>query len=477
MERDSSLRGRLLRGLLPAVFLIIVASAVLPYLFALQPAEHAFDRALGDGAYAIATIIRTLPPEQVVIDPQAEGAIRSDSVDQVMFAVIAPDGRLLAGDPPLVPGRRPDASDNPWIHTEVIGGQPMRVFSLLAPCANVDCEIRIAETLRKRDALRRGALIAVFLPEGLLGLFIVVFVALGVRRALTPLQAYSARLLRLGELGWQEMDPNETVVEVRPLIRALNRSAAALRSAAEAQQRFLSTAAHQLRTPLAGVKAAADLAQLTSDPVQMRSQLAQVSRSADRVARLANQLLALARSDPQAQRPDELAPCDLAEICADLIEDTLRRAQVANIDLGFELVAAPLQGHALLLRELAANLIDNALRYTCSGGRVTVRCGAGEGGTPGAWLEVEDDGPGIPPEMHESVLGRFVRLPGTQGEGSGLGLAIVKEICETHGARLQLLDAAPRNMASSAAAGARTGPGLRVRVDFRYDGASPSGRS
>ncbi|MDE3009750.1 MAG: sensor histidine kinase N-terminal domain-containing protein [Pseudomonadota bacterium] len=464
MERNSSLRGRLLRGLLPAVFLIIVASAVFPYLLALRPAESAFDRALGDGAYAIATIIRSLPPEQVVIDAQAEGAIRSDSVDTVLFAVLDPEGRLLAGDAALLLRPRAASQANPWIHTELVTGQPMRVFSLVAPCGRANCEIRIGETLRKRDALRRGTLLAAFLPEGALALFIVVFVALGVRRALAPLQAYSARLLQLGELGWQEMDPEETVAEVRPLIRALNRSAAALRSAAEAQQRFLSTAAHQLRTPLAGLKASADLAQLTTDPEQMHLQLAQVSRSADRVARLANQLLALARSDPRVQRPEELAPCDLAEICADLIEDSLRRAHAANIDLGFELNPAPLHGHPLLLRELLANLIDNALRYTPGGGRVTVRCGPAAHADGSTWLEVEDDGPGIPADMHESVLGRFVRLPGTPGEGSGLGLAIVKEICETHHARLQLLDS--RASADPVRHGVDWRPGLRVRVEF-----------
>lgn len=451
MNRDTSLRGRLLRGLLPPVFLIIVASAVFPYLLAVRPAENAFDRALGDGAYAIATIIRGQPPEQVAIDAQAEGAIRSDSVDMVLFAVTGPDGRLLAGDQPLVRAHRPEDGGNPWIATADVGSQPMRVFALSAPCGAQTCEIRIAETLNKRDNLRRGVFLAAFLPAGLLGLFVVLFVVLGVRHALQPLQEYSAKLMHLGELRWQEMDPNETVEEVRPLIGALNRSAAALRSAVEAQQSFLSTAAHQLRTPLAGLKASADLAQLAVEPQQMRIQLSQVSRSADRVARLANQLLALARSDPQVQRPEELSSCDLAEISTDLIEDASRRAHLANIDLGFELSPAPLHGHPLLLRELLANLVDNALRYTPNGGCVTVRCGQAEGH---AWLEVEDNGPGIPVALRESVLGRFVRLHGTQVEGSGLGLAIVKEICETHHAALRLLDAGS------------SPSGLRVRVDF-----------
>ena len=454
--------------MLPPVFLIIVLSAVLPYALALRPAEEAFDRALGDGAYALGTIIKSQAAAAVSIDAQAEGAIRSDSLDQVLFAVMDAQGRLLAGDRQLTAQPRPAGAPNPWIHTSLSGPAPMRVFVLRSPCADQMCEIRIAETMNKRDALQRGALLAAVLPELILGLFIVLFVFVGVRRALAPLQTYTTRLLQLGELGLYGMNPRDAVEEVRPLVGALNHLATELKAAADSQQRFLSTAAHQLRTPLAGLKAAADLARLTVDPDQMRAQLVQVSRSADRVARLAGQLLALARAEPQVQKPEERVQCNLAELAEDLIDDGLRVAQTANIDLGFELASAPLVGHPLLLRELLANLLDNALRYTPNGGRVTLRTGSDPGAQPTSWLEVEDDGPGIPADQRQSALERFVRLPGTSGQGSGLGLSIVKEICDSHGAALTLTHASDRAGATPAPANETTlgRPGLLVRITF-----------
>ncbi len=472
----------MLRGLLPPVFLIILITAILPFALTLGPAEQAFDRALGDGAYAIATIIHTTAPADVMIDPQAERAIRADSLDRILFAVIGPDGRLLAGDAALAAAPRPgDALPNPWIHTEQVGAEPLRIFALLAPCARFTCQIRIGETLHKRDALQRGALLASILPACLLGVFIVLFVVYGVRRALEPLQGYTSALLRMDTAGWQALDPAQAAMEVRPLIQALNLAGERLRSATASQQRFLSTAAHQLRTPLAGLKGTADLAGVSTDPEQVRHLLRQVSRSADRVARLAGQLLAIARSDQQIQDPAQRRDCDLAELVEDLMEDALRQAAAAEIDLGFELKPAPLLGHPLLLREMMANLLDNAIRYTPPGGRVTLRTGTGTAhvpdgatsasvGKPGvvsavqspqvpmAWMEVEDDGPGIPAEHHSSVLDRFVRLPGSGGHGSGLGLAIVQEICQAHDAALSFREGAGHDAAR---------PGLCAHVAFR----------
>lgn len=523
----------MLRGLLPPVFLFILASAVLPYMLALQPAEEAFDRALGDGAYAIATMIFSTPPDKVVVDRQAEGAIRTDSLDQILFSVSGPNGVLLAGDSALTTAVRPPLAPNPWIHTDTSGAEPLRMFSLVAPCGGARCDIRIAETLHKRDALRRAALLSALVPELLLSVFMVLFVYFGVRRALAPLQSYTSNLLQVEESGWRMLDPGEAVQEVRPLILALNRAASRLRSAADSQQRFLSTAAHQLRTPLAGLKGAADLARLSHNPDQVKYLLGQLSHSADRVARLASQLLALARSEPHVQNPEQRRACDLAELAQDLIEEAVRQAAASDIDIGFELTAAPLQGHPLLLRELIANLVDNAIRYTPAGGSVTVRTGCGASPQPAfvgrgelaalegadapresgghsmplaaggpwttpesgeippmpaaaatvplpavaprglCWVEVVDDGPGIPAHLRDMVLGRFVRLPGTTGEGSGLGLAIVKEICESHAATLTMSDAllcqpcpAEDGRVASLLGLRGQRPGLRIRVEF-----------
>ena len=192
-----------------------------------------------------------------------------------------------------------------------------------------------------------------------------------------------------------------------------------------------------LRTPLAGLQAHTELAlaQPTSEPI--RAQLEQVHRATIRTARLANQLLALARAEPGA-RPST-APLDLKSLAEGEAEAWVRQSLDRDIDLGFELEPARLDGDAFLLREALSNLVHNALEYSQRGGRVTVRTGRRNGA---AFLEVEDDGPGIAPQERERVLERFYRVPGTPGTGSGLGLAIVREIAASHGAAVSITDGA-----------------------------------
>ncbi len=452
-----SLRGRLLRGLLPPAAFILIASALVPFVLIMRPAEQAFDRALGDGAYAIENMIRTTPSDQIVIDQQAESAIRADSVDLIYYAVINPSGKLVSGDAFLLSKPHPIDAPNPWVYDDEHTGEKIRVYVIKDACGKDVCEIRIAETVRARRALIQNALLAGVLPQLLLGSFALFFVFISVRRALVPFQTFASRLTKLGHHGWEAIDPQEALEEVRPLVTALNRAAMELNSAVDSQQRFLSTAAHQLRTPLAGLKAGADLARLTKNPEQLDAQLEKVSASADRVARLATQLLALARAEPQLQHPEESRDCDLRTLTADLMDDYLRLAGEKNIDLGFELSSAPLLGHPLLLRELMANLLDNAIRYTPSEGKVTLRTGMSFGPVDAAWLEVEDNGPGISPELRELATVRFARLPGVSEAGSGLGLAIVKEIVEAHHALLTM---------SNGSEPSKGRYGLVVRIDF-----------
>jgi len=452
-----SLRGRLLRGLLPPAAFILLASALVPFFLIMRPAEDAFDRALGDGAYAIENMIRTSSPDQAVIDQQAESAIRADSVDLIFYSITGPNGKLISGDDFLRFKPRPIDSPNPWIYDDLHAGEPIRVYVMQDRCGKEICEIRIAETVRARRALIQNALLAGVLPQLLLGCFALLFVFISVKRALIPFQTFAARLITLGRNDWAPIDPQDAVEEVRPLVVALNRAASELKAAVDSQQKFLSTAAHQLRTPLAGLKAGADLARLTKNPEKLDLQLAKVSASADRVARLATQLLALARAEPKLQHPEESRTCDLRALTADLMDDYLRLAGDKKIDLGFDLSPAPLVGHPLLLRELMANLLDNAIRYTPEGGKVTLRTGLSYGPIDAAWLEVEDNGPGISPEMREMATVRFARLPGVKEAGSGLGLAIVKEIVEAHHASLIMSDGSEQSS---------VGPGLIVRIEF-----------
>jgi two-component system sensor histidine kinase TctE len=220
--------------------------------------------------------------------------------------------------------------------------------------------------------------------------------------------------------------------------------------AAQNQQRFLANAAHQLRTPLAGLQAHTELALSQPMPDKARAQIEQVHRATVRTARLANQLLALARAEQGGHANG--APVNLNGLIEGEADNWLRQAMAREVDLGFELEPASVKGDAFLLREALANLVHNAIEYAPSGAHVTVRAGKRNGG---AFVEVEDDGPGIPQPERERVLERFYRVPGTPGTGSGLGLAIVRDIATGHGAGVELADGTG-------------GRGLRVALTFPH---------
>jgi two-component system sensor histidine kinase TctE len=219
--------------------------------------------------------------------------------------------------------------------------------------------------------------------------------------------------------------------------------------AAQNQQRFLANAAHQLRTPLAGLQAHTELALAQPMPEACRGHLEQVHQATIRTARLANQLLALARAEPGAR--SAAAAVNLRTVVEGEADAWVHHALAREIDLGFELEAAPVSGDAFLLREALTNLVHNAIEYSQRGGRVTVRTGRNAGQS---FVEVEDDGPGIPPQERSRVLERFYRVPGTPGTGSGLGLAIVREIAAGHGGAISLGNNGPK--------------GCRVALKFPY---------
>jgi two-component system sensor histidine kinase TctE len=204
----------------------------------------------------------------------------------------------------------------------------------------------------------------------------------------------------------------------------------------QAQRRFVADAAHQMRTPLTGLKTQAQLAMRETDPAQLRHALRQMSISVDRASHLVNQLLALARAEASEHSQQALTPLDLDSLLHEIVETWVVQALAQNIDLGYEPAGeVNILGNAFLLREMINNLIDNALRYTPDGGRVTCRVVA-QGDF--ALLEIEDSGIGISDEEALLVFNRFYRVDDNGAEGSGLGLAIVREIAELHQAAASL---------------------------------------
>ena len=226
--------------------------------------------------------------------------------------------------------------------------------------------------------------------------------------------------------------------EVHPLVRAVNDLMARLDEVLGLTNRFVADAAHELRTPVAGMKAHVELALREEDPQEMRRSLAQLYVGIERMSHLVAQLLSLARNEPTAVKQLELAPVDLARLAFDVTTEWVPQAYRRHIDLGFDGAreGVMVAGDAQRLAELLNNLVDNAIRYSRDGGGVTVRVAA----APQPRVSVSDDGPTIPVPERERVFERFHRLLGTRAAGSGLGLAIVREIATLHGATIVLDD-------------------------------------
>jgi two-component system sensor histidine kinase TctE len=268
---------------------------------------------------------------------------------------------------------------------------------------------------------------------------------------LRPLLQLRNEVARRSSQDLSPLPENKVVAEVRPLIHSFNGLMERLDESLILKRRFIADAAHQLRTPLGGLKAQAELAQLLDDPVEIRHSLQQISRAADHAAHLANQLLLLARAEPGAQ--DSMEELDLAGLARDVTRYWVQHALHKSIDLGFEIADSDflIAGNALLLGEMLNNLIDNALRYTPSGGHVTVRISRDD---ETVVLEVEDNGLGIQECERERVFERFYRVLGSNQEGCGLGLSIVREVADRHCAEVSLLSGAE-------------GVGTLVRITFR----------
>jgi two-component system sensor histidine kinase TctE len=427
-----SLRAHLLRMLLPPIAALLALGAFMAYYPSIEPAREAYDQKLVDIGIALGGHVRVTPEEyRFDLPPAVEEVLRADRQDEIYYRVLSPGGLEIAGDAtlPLSPSDAPayDASHN---------GAPVRVVSVQTPCGRSTCTVLVGETTVKRSQAMRHIVLSSLFPEILIALATLVIVWFGVKRGLWPLSRLSEEIKSRSPHDLRPIDIAAAPEETRPLLAALNKLLVEVAGAAQNQRRFLANATHQLRTPLAGLRAHTELALAQPMPDACRAQLEHVHQATIRTARLANQLLALARAEPGGgERPSEAV--NLKAVVEGEADAWVHQALAREIDLGFELNSAPVRGDAFLLREAMANLVHNAIEYSPRGGRVTVRTGCNGSH---AFVEVEDDGPGIPPHERERVLERFYRLPGTPGTGSGLGLAIVREIAAGHAGTVLVAD-------------------------------------
>ena len=428
-----SLRAQLLRMLLPPIAALLALGAALAYYAASEPTTEAYDQALVDIGIALGAHIQAAQGEYRFELPAAvEKMVRTDRYDVIYYRVLAPGAVHIAGEPRLAPPNNGAASYNGSFN-----GQKVRVVRVEAACGGETCTVLVGETTHKRARAAREFLLTSLVPGILIALATLLIVWFGVKRGLWPLARLSDELKARSPRDLRPIDAAAAPEETRPLVSALNGLLEELAHAAQNQQRFLANAAHQLRTPLAGLQAHTELALAQPMPASCRAHLEQVHKATIRTARLANQLLALARAEPGGRGAP--AQVNLRALVESEADAWVHQALERDVDLGFELDAAPVRGDAFLLREALANLVHNAIEYSHPGSRVTVRTGQ-RGGE--SFAEVEDEGPGIALHERGRVLERFYRVPGTPGMGSGLGLAIVREIAAGHGARIDLADGA-----------------------------------
>ena len=435
--RRRSLRALLLRLLLPPVAAMLAIGAYAAYRVAVDPGAEAYDQSLVNTGVALGERIRVQDGRIGFDLPNvAERIARTDKYDEIYYVVRGPGGERIAGDAGLP---RPSADAEPLdgviAHDGEYEGKPLRLVTQHVPCGDQDCTVSVAETTNKRLRLARDILVSSVLPLALLAVVTLALVWFGVARGLRPLQDLSRDIGARSPRDLRPLDAGKSPAEVRPLVDSINHLLGEVAEANRNQQRFLANAAHQLRTPLAGLRAHAELALAQPLPQACRAELEQVHGASVRTARLANQLLALARVEAGARTPEARAGANLKQVVDGAADEWVHRALDRDIDLGFELADATVSGDAFLLREALANLVHNALEYTPPGGRVTVRTA---NGAARVRLEVEDDGPGIALAERGRVLERFYRAPGTAGTGSGLGLAIVREIAAAHGAEVEI---------------------------------------
>ena len=441
-KAEPRLQRKLLAWLLGPLAVLLVLDSAAAYWNSLRFSNLAYDRALHEIGREIALHVKvdgTRP--RLELSEAAANILLLDQEDRLFYRVAGEDGASLGGDAQL-PAPRIDKTAKPDFYGDEVHGEPVRMMVAWMPIGPDGGPplvlVQVAETLNKRTRFTWEMVANVVLPQLLLIVMATAVVWFGVSRGLEPLQRLRRAVSNRSHLDLSPIDTHDVPGEVRPLVDDVNELMARLGRTFDFQNRFVADAAHQLKTPVSGLKAQIELALRENDPQRVRHSLAQLYISADRLSRLVRQLLSLARNEPGALDSMQLQPLDLNAHALEVSMEWVPQAIKRNIDLGFEGADHPLMIDADRdrLRELVNNLIDNAIRYSQSGGRVTVQ--AGQIGSDQCRLAISDDGLRIPVEERARIFERFHRLLGTQEDGSGLGLAIVSEIATLHGARITL---------------------------------------
>ena len=454
-REQRSLFGEILDWMLAPLLLVWPASLALTWLVAQGIASKPFDRGLEYNVQALAQLVTVQENRlQINLPQSARDILRADDSDRIYYQVLGTHGEVLSGDkdfPPLGAEERPVPGDVRLRDGEMRGEDVRIAYTWVGTdgrvAGNPVALVQVAETLEKRSTLAGEIIKGVMLPQFVILPLAVLLVWLALARGIKPLSELESRIRARKPDDLSPLDDSVVPQEVAPLVSSINGLLTRLKDSIATQKRFLADAAHQLKTPLAGLRMQADLAQREgSSAEELKQSLRLIGHSSVRATHAVNQLLALARAESSG-RSIAKQRCDLARLTIDVVQDCVPRALERRIDLGYDgaqpgAAGVMLDGNPTLLAELLRNLLDNAINYTPPNGVVTARVLADPFGKV-LLLQVEDSGPGIAPSERELVFQPFYRVLGNGSEGSGLGLAIVREIAEQHAAEVTVQDAHP----------------------------------
>lgn len=459
-----SLHRQLLLWLVVPQLVLWIAGGVATYRLAAGYANRAIDASLLQASRALSRQLKPLENGLLIDFPRAaQNILEVDPKDRLLYTVSTPPGQFILGNnrvpaPPTISEPR---LNEPYFYDGLMNlsenpqapPQRVRVAALFLSYGEESGPqqtmlVQVARSNTVREELTHSILVDTLLPLSGLILLMTMIVWTGIRAGLRPL----TRLRREVEgRAPHDLAPIRLAAapsEVHSLARALNELLTAVQSSLAGQKRFIADAAHQLRTPLAGLKSQTEIALQSSRDSDMRARLELVHRSATRSAHLVNQLLTLARAEPESAAAQDRSLIDLNQFAQELVAEQVPRALRSGVDLGIELASGdgdkpvPVHANSFLLREALLNLIDNASHYAGPGAEVTLRVGRE---ADMARLDVIDNGPGIAPADLERVFGRFVRAT-DDSDGCGLGLSIVKEIIERHGGQVTLETLVPHGL-------------------------------
>lgn len=458
-----SLRNQLLRWLILPLVALVALNAVSLYRNALEAADIAYDRSLLASTRALAERV-TVRDGKVVADVPyvALDSFETDTLGRIYYKVTGLQGETVAGfdDLPPVPKGVPRSDLYPalvrFYHADY-NGEPVRMAALLQPVFDDSMRgialIQVGETLDARRALSRRILLDTLLRQALLVLAVATLVWFAVRLVLRPLMDLKSEVETRSLSDLSDVDPALVHREVSPLVTAMNGAMTRLQNLIASQRRFIADASHQLRTPLTVLKTQAELALREDDPEAMRAIVQSIAGTTDSAIHLANRLLTLARIE-HGSGSAHGGPVSLAAVARQVGLELAQLAVQKGIDLALDADNdATVDGQELLLHEMVANLVDNAIRYTPAGGSVELRLARRNDRIV---LEVLDSGPGIAAPERDKVFMPFYRAQATleaNPGGTGLGLAIVRDIASMHGATVTLDQG-------------HEGRGLKVSVDF-----------